>query len=59
MCIHINLWHPSKELLCRALGIGGANSIALRAASELKCDVLLGEQTSEKPLACEVSGYVQ
>ena len=28
--------HASKELLCRALWIGGANKIALRAASELK-----------------------
>ena len=37
----------SKESLCRALRIGGANRIALRAASELKCDVLLREQTSK------------
>ena len=33
------LGHPSKELLCRALRIGGANKIAIRAASELKCVV--------------------
>ena len=39
MRIHKNLGHPSKELLCRALRIGGANKIAIRAASELKCDV--------------------
>ena len=38
MGIHKNLGHPSKELLCRALGIGGANKIAIRAASELKCE---------------------
>ena len=35
MRIHKNLGHPSKELLCRALRIGGANEIAIRAASEL------------------------
>ena len=39
MRIHKNLGHPSKELLCRALRIGGANKIAIRAASDLKCDV--------------------
>ena len=39
MRIHKNLGHPSKELLCRALRIGGDYKIALRAASELKCDV--------------------
>ena len=39
MHIHKHLGHPSKELLCRALRIGGANRIALRAASELNCDV--------------------
>ena len=39
MRIHKNLGHPSKELCCRALRIGGANRIALRAASEIKCDV--------------------
>ena len=27
MRIHKNLGHPSKELLCRALRIGGANEI--------------------------------
>ena len=31
--------HTSKELLCRALRFGGANKIAIRAASELMCDV--------------------
>ena len=55
MRIHKNLGHPSKELLSRALRIGGATRITLRAASELKCDVLLGEQVSEKSLACEAS----
>ena len=39
MRIHKNLGHPSKELLCRALRIGGANKVAIRAATELKCDV--------------------
>ena len=34
-----SLGHPSRELLCRASRIGGANVIAIRAASELKCDV--------------------
>ena len=38
MRIHKNLKHPSKELLCRALRIYGANKIAIRAASEFKCD---------------------
>ena len=38
MRVHKNLEHPSKELLCRALRIGGANRIAIRAASQLKCD---------------------
>ena len=37
--IHKNLGHPSKELLCRALRIGGANKIVIRAASQLECDV--------------------
>ena len=41
MRIHRNLGHPSKELFCRALRIGGANRIALRAASDLKCDVCM------------------
>ena len=39
MRIHKNLGHPSNELLCRALRIDGANRIAIRAVSELKCDV--------------------
>ena len=39
MRIHNNLEHHSKELLCRALRIGGANKVAIRAATELKCDV--------------------
>ena len=39
MRIHKNLGHTSKELLCRALRIGGANETAIRAANELKCDV--------------------
>ena len=38
MRIHKNLGHPSKELLCHALRIGGADKIAIRVASELKCD---------------------
>ena len=38
MRVHKNLEHPSKELLCRALRNGGANRIAIRAASQLKCD---------------------
>ena len=41
MCIRKNLGRPSKELLVRALRIGGANGVALRAASELKCDVCM------------------
>ena len=39
MRIHKNLGHPRKELLCRAVRIGGANEIAIRAANALKCDV--------------------
>ena len=39
MRVHKNLGHPSRELFCRALRIGGAKKIAIRAASELKCDV--------------------
>ena len=41
MRIHKNLGRPSKELLCRALRIEGANRVALRAASELKSDVCM------------------
>ena len=48
MRIHENLGHPCKELLCRALRIGGATEVRR----------LLGEQSSEKPLACEVGRYV-
>ena len=36
MRVHKNLGHPSKELLCRALRSGGANKMAIKAASELK-----------------------
>ena len=39
MRIHKKLVHPSNELLCRALRFGGANRFAIRAVSELKCDV--------------------
>ena len=39
MRVHKNLAHPSKELLCRALRICVANKVAIRAATELKCDV--------------------
>ena len=39
MRIHNNLGHPSKEVLCRALRIGGANRVVLRSANDLKCDV--------------------
>ena len=46
MRVHKNVGHPSKEVLCRALRIGGANNIAIRVASER----LLGEQTSAKSL---------
>ena len=53
MCNHAHLQkleYPSKELLCRALRIGGANKIAVRAASELKCDVC-SESTAAAKLA--------
>ena len=36
MRVQKNLGHTSKELLGRALRIGGASKIALRAARELK-----------------------
>ena len=39
MRIPKNLAHSRNELLCRALRIGGAIEIAIRAAIELKCDV--------------------
>ena len=39
MRIHKNLGHPSLQLLCRALRNGGASKVAIRAATELKCDV--------------------
>ena len=39
MRVHKNLGHPSKELFCHALRLGGANKIAIKAASELKCAV--------------------
>ena len=35
MRVHKSLGHPSKELLCRAFRTGGADKIAIRAASEL------------------------
>ena len=47
MRIHKILGRPSKELLCRALRIGGANKVAIRAASELKCDVCWRTQTNK------------
>ena len=36
MRIHKNLGHHSKELLCRAFRVGGANKIVIRVATELK-----------------------
>ena len=38
-CEITKMWHPRKELLCRASRIGGAEKIAIKAASELKCAV--------------------
>ena len=50
-----NLWHPSKDLLCRALRIGGANKISLRAASELKCDVCLENKPPKSHLLAKLA----
>ena len=53
MSIRKNLGHPSKELLCCALRIGGANKIEIRAASEHKCDVCAENKPPEKSFAFE------
>ena len=50
MRIQKNLGHPSKELLCRALRIGGAKKFALRAASELTCDVCMESRPPKSQL---------
>ena len=56
LAIHKNLRHPSKELLCRAFRIGGANKITIRAASELNLPpkVFLALSVS---LHCTCSGH--
>ena len=58
MRIHKNLGHPNKELLCRALRIGAANKIALRAASELKCDVCSENKPPKSHLLAKLCRYV-
>ena len=55
MRVHKNLVHPSKELLCRALRIGGANKIAISAATELKCDVC----SENKPPKSHCTEFIQ
>ena len=50
-----NLGHPSKELHCRALRIGGANEIAIRAANELKCDVFAENNPPETHLPSKLA----
>ena len=54
MRIHKNLGHPSKELLCRALRIG-ANRVALRSASERKCDVCMENKPPESHLPAKLA----
>ena len=53
--IHKNRVHPSKELLCRALRVGGANKIAIRAASEVKCDVCSENKTPKSHLPAKLA----
>ena len=55
MRIHTNLGHPSKELLCRALRIGGANKVAIRAATELKCDVCSESKPAKSHLPAKLA----
>ena len=55
MRIHKNVEHPSKELLCRALRIGGANRIAIRAASQLKCDACSENKTLKSHLPAKLA----
>ena len=55
MRIHKNLGHLSKELLCRALRIGGANEIAIRAANELKCDVCVEKKPPKSHLPSKLA----
>ena len=55
MRIQKNLGHTSKELLCRALRIGRANKIALRAASELKCDACLETKPPKSHLPAKLA----
>ena len=52
---HQNLGRPSKELPCRALRSGGANKIAIRAASELKCDVCSGNKPPKSHLPAKLA----
>ena len=55
MRIHKNLGHPSKELLCRALRIGGASRVVLRSASERKCDVCMENKLPESHLPAKLA----
>ena len=55
MRMHKNLGHPSKELLCHASRIGGANKIAIRAANELMCDVCSENKPPTKHLPAKVA----
>ena len=55
MRIHKNLGHPSKELHCRALRIGGTNKIAIRAASELKSDVCVENKPPKSHLPAKLA----
>ena len=56
MRIHKNLGRPSKELLCRALRIGGANKVAIRAATGLKCDVCSESKPPKSHLPANLAG---
>ena len=51
----MDLGDPSKELPCRASRIGGANKIAIRAASELQVRRLRGERTSKSHLLAKLA----
>ena len=53
--IHKKLEHPSKELLRRALRNGGANRIATRAASQLKCDACSENKPPKSPLRAKLA----
>ena len=55
MRVHKKTWHPRKELLCHALRIGGANKMAINAASERKCAVCSENKPPESQLPVKLA----